>query len=152
MSAFSAAGPLGYAVAIADGRDVMDRVEQINDLLGRRDIESMLTFFTESCVVHHPEGTARGREELRGLAERIRAFPEGVRRVQTRVTVHDQPDGSLVVASVSVMVESDREWLQGIPYEAWRDVFTRDAELGWLVQERWVARADGAPELHGRLD
>lgn len=148
----SASSPLGFAVALDDGRDVLARVSQINDLLGRRDIESMLTFFAEGCVVHHPAGTARGKEQLRELAERIPALPDGVRRVRTHMTVHDMPDGSLVVASLSVMVESDREWLQGIPYEAWRDVFTRDVQDGWLVRERWVERADGAPELRRSLD
>lgn len=142
----------GHVVRVADGHAVLEQVDLINDLLGLGDVESLLDRFTEDCVVHHPEGTARGRDQLRELAARVRTLPEDVRRLQTRQTVRDLPDGSLVVSSVSVMVERDRDWLQGIPFEAWRHTFVPDARDGWLVRERWVERADGAPELHGRAD
>jgi hypothetical protein len=143
---------LGNVVRLADGHAVLDQVDRIDELLGRGDVESLVGLFTETCVVHHPEGTARGRDELRQLAARVRTLPDGVQRVQARKSVRDLPDGSLVVSSVSVMIERDRDWLQGIPFEVWRDTFTADAAGGWLVRERWVERADGAPELHGRAD
>ncbi len=139
----------GHVVRVADGHAVLDRVDRIDELLGLGDIESLLGLFAETCVVHHPEGTARGRAQLRELAARVRTLPEDVRRVQTRTSVRDLPDGGLLVSSVSVVVERDRDWLRGIPFEEWRHAFVRDPQHGWLVQERWVERADGAPELHG---